>query len=366
MITVQNSAVQSSNIITLVIEQEKQKYLLTLKIEGETLFINVLEPDIIGSLCHTKKMTLEEIKKKEPKKIFSALSSCEEFVEYLKALSESKKILIEKKVNKVVINFDVEFLLKKNNIEIDLFPEKMNIEKVVDDLCKEIVNIKRQEILFKEEIKNLKNEMKKIKEKSENEIQNLKNDIKKILEEINNTKMVYNSSIMKENEFDLIKKGIEERIFKKVKTLKKLYQATINGENSATFHSKCDEIPNTITLIKLAKNRRFGGFTSESWDCSNQYKDDINSFLFSLDKLKIYPIKNNKKAIGCFKNYGPVFGNLQANDIQIGNNPKKNLYTNESDINSSFFYNRDKNALSEDGNCKYICALEYEVFQVII
>ena len=219
-------------------------------------------------------------------------------MDYLKSLSETKKILIEKKENKIVITFNVEYLLKKYNVEIDLFPEKMNLEIIVNDLCKEIFTLKEQEKKLEEEIKNLKNEMnlkmKNLEEKNKNNTKKLKNEIseikKKILDEIN-PKIVYNSTIMKENEFDLIKSGIEERICKKVKSLKKLYQATIDGESSTSFHSKCDNIPNTITLIKSAGKRRFGGFISRCWDCTSCYIDDNNCFLFSLDKHKIYPIK---------------------------------------------------------------------------
>ena len=122
-----------------------------------------------------------------------------------------------------------------------------------------------------EEIKNLKNELevmksrlKTIEEKNDNENKSLKDEIenlKKSLELINKKdKIVFNSSIMKENEFDLIKKVIESRVYKKVLSINKIYQATINGESSSKFHSKCDGISNTITLIKSAGNRRFGGF----------------------------------------------------------------------------------------------------------
>ena len=211
--------------------------------------------------------------------------------------------------------------------------------------------------------------MKNMEEKNNKEIEELKNEIKelkKIIQPINEEyKNKNKSTILKENEFDIIKSAIKSRMNKDVKKLKKLYQATVDGESSATFHSKCDGIPNTITFIKSAGKRRFGGFNSQCWECSSQYKDDIICFLFSLDKQKIYPIKNDKKAIACYSDYGPVFGS--PNDIQIGNNPisEKKLYTRESKSDCSFNYYGDNNALSEDGKGNYIYTLEYEVFQVI-
>ena len=371
-----NCATIPKDNLTLIINQENQEYLLSVKIEGETMIFNISEREKIG-ISYMKRITWEEIKKKEPKQIFSVLSSFMEFIDYLKALSELNKIFIIKTDNKIAINFDVEYLLKKYNIEIDLYPEKINLEKLVDDLCKEISLIKEEKKKSFEEIKYLKNEletmknkMKNMEEKNNKEIKELKNEIKELKKCIqlknDENKNVYNSAIMKENEFDIIKSAIETRTYKKVKNLNKLYQATIDGENSTKFHSKCDGIPNTITFIKSAGNKRFGGFTSESWDCSGKYKDDITCFLFSLDKQKIYPIKTNKQAIYCGSGYGPVFGGSSSNDIQLGNSPisKKQLYTYESYYYCNFEYYGDNNALSEDGKSSSIYAIEYEVFEV--
>ena len=132
----------------------------------------------------------------------------------------------------------IEATKKEPNIEIDLLPEKNNIEKIVKDLYKEINIIKEEKNKSLEEIKNLKNEleimknkMKNMEEKNNKEIEELKKEIKDLknsLEtknEYNNKKIVYNSAIMKENEFDIIKSAIESRMNKKVKNLEKLYQA---------------------------------------------------------------------------------------------------------------------------------------------
>ena len=96
-----------------------------------------------------------------------------------------------------------------------------------------------------------------------------------------------------------------------------------------------------------------------------KYKDDKNAFLFSLDKQKIYPYKNNGNAIYCYKDYGPTFG--CGYDIYLGNNAiqQKQLHTYESSSGCSYNFYGDNNALSEDGRCSYIYTSEYEVFQVI-
>jgi len=171
---------------------------------------------------------------------------------------------------------------------------------------------------------------------------------------------------MNENEFKLINLGIKNRLNKKVKGLKKLYQALIDGDDIINFHSKCDNIPNTLVLIKSAENRRFGGFTSIPWTSSEktEYKDDPNAFLFSLDKQRIYSYNKNGKAICNNKCFGPYFG---YHDIRIFQHciENKGLYTYESSSSyCSYNYNGDNNALSES-NTNYIYAADYEVFQVI-
>ena len=165
---------------------------------------------------------------------------------------------------------------------------------------------------------------------------------------------------MKENEFYLINLAIKSRLKKEVKELKKLYQATIDGDEALDFHSKCDGIPNTLVLIKSAENRRFGGFTTQIWESSDQkWKDDENAFLFCLDKKTIYPYKNDGKAISCSKYTGPIFGD--GPNIFIGN---CSLQGRNSDVNhSSGSYNfyEISNALSKSAHID-----EYEVFQVIL
>ena len=193
-------------------------------------------------------------------------------------------------------------------------------------------------------------------------------EIKKILNpdfNINKLKICNKSVIMKENEFDFIHLAIKSRLNKEVKELKKLYQATIDGDGAINFHSRCDNIPNTLVVIKSAGNRRFGGFTTIPWTSSNgEWKDDPNAFLFSIDKQKIYSYKKNGYAIYNYKDSGPIFGS--GFTIYIGPHciQDKKLYTYEPCSSCSYNFNGDNNALSESGG-NYIYASEYEVFQVI-
>ena len=96
---------------------------------------------------------------------------------------------------------------------------------------------------------------------------------------------------------------------KEIKEIKKLYQATKDGDDSKIFHKLCDGISNTLVSYKSAGNRRFGRFTSQCWKSDGWLKEDKNYFLFSLDKKKIYNPKNKYFSIKDDSNEGPSFVN---------------------------------------------------------
>ena len=100
---------------------------------------------------------------------------------------------------------------------------------------------------------------------------------------------------MKICEKDMLYKEIENKMNKRIKKIKKLYQATIDEGDPINFHNNCDNISNTLVLIKSEGNRRFGGFTPIPWKSNRVYKknSENKTFVFSLDNKKIYYLKKN-------------------------------------------------------------------------
>ncbi len=90
-------------------------------------------------------------------------------------------------------------------------------------------------------------------------------------------------------------------------TLNLLYKATIDSDKASVFHDKCDEASNSLVLIQSGNGKRFGGYTSCSWEGNSIDKQDEDAFVFSLDKMEIYDIIPGEDAIGCYPKYGPVF-----------------------------------------------------------
>ena len=356
---------------SLSIEQDNTKYILNVNSVDDNIFFNL----DYNYNHYFKRSLLKEIKDKDSKAIFTNFS-CNDFIKFIKTLSEMKKISVVQKENNVLLKFEAELLLIKYEIEIELINKIQNMEIIE----KELKEIKQENSELKNKIEILETKYEKLskeQEKDKKELNELKtemNEMKKNMNQNYNIKQLNinnKSSIMKENEFDMINTAIKVRLNKDVKDLIKLYQASIDGDNAINFHTKCDSIPNTLVLYKSAGNRRFGGFTTVGWSSptSGESKDDPKAFLFSLDKQKIYSYKNKGNAIYIYKEHGPIFGSSPCDIVMYDGFLKKDnkrLFTSESYSNCSFNYDGDNNALSEDGKSGYINALELEVFHVVL
>ena len=352
--------IQNSNIIILNLSEENELY--------EEYELNLTFDDL-----------------KQIHKVFLMLNSSQDFIEYIKALIENNKItIIKEDENKISIKMIVEYLLKQNTIQLDLKLKKMNLDIVVKDMLKQIIDLNNRLKKVESDYTELKEENKSLKEENkivkENNIKMLKyiESIKKEIVELKNTdenklkfssnksNMKINSSIMKEGEFGNIKSTIEEKMNLKIKEIKKIFQATVDGGEPNDFFNKCCGIKNTLVLYESAGKRRFGGFASESWGNIYNEKSDKNCFLFSLDKNKIFTIKdNNYFQIASGNNNGPSFIHEGAYCIELkGNSFSNNSLTTCENIHPNIF-NGENNILSEDGHYRRISCRDYEIFQII-
>ena len=118
---------------------------------------------------------------------------------------------------------------------------------------------------------------------------------------------------MNNNETNYIINLVSSKLKKKIKKLYLCYRATNDGDKAQNFHYKCDYIKNILILIQTKKNKKFGGFSTESWDNNNEkiWKKDKQAFIFSLNKTenRCYNIKKPEMALFCHKKHGPIFGN---------------------------------------------------------
>ena len=113
-----------------------------------------------------------------------------------------------------------------------------------------------------------------------------------------------------------------------------------------------------MILIETDTGKKFGGFTTQTWDGFKINKKDENAFIFSLDKLKIYDIIKNSDAISSNNDFGPSFCGFQIllYDNFFKNGGKTGRAKNNYDTNIDYELT--------DGNMMFRIK-EVEVFEII-
>ena len=70
--------------------------------------------------------------------------------------------------------------------------------------------------------------------------------------------------------------------------LELLFSSNIDGENEEKVKSAYINKNDILVLVKTKQNKRFGGYSHESFELNNFLKKDSKAFLFNFDKLNIY------------------------------------------------------------------------------
>ena len=253
-------------------EQYLAKLILSDKIE-----INLNKKDAISSILYNVSLTLEDLGKIN--KIFKMCDTLEE------AYNTLEKIFLKEKVTLHILNNNISCGFKMNSptgdefeIMIPLHKKEMDKSEINDKLCDEINKLKKrikflenENENFKNTIKNLESRLKKIEDK---------NYIYEFFEN-------FDTNIIKTNEEKkFIGSMIKDKFPDKNCNFNLLYRATRDGDAISTFHSKCDNKKQILVFYHTIKGVKFGGYTDIGFDCSNQYKTDLKSFLFQIKKKK--------------------------------------------------------------------------------
>ena len=116
-----------------------------------------------------------------------------------------------------------------------------------------------------------------------------------------------------------------------------IYRASKDGFGANDFHSKCDGHSQTLSIFK-AKDTGFifGGYTDATWDDLDEFKFDLNAFIFSLTNKENKPciMKTNdaNESIYGSPNWGPAFGKY---DISVADNSNSSKISN-SDLGFTY------------------------------
>ena len=297
----------------------------------------------------------ERIKKKEMK-LEENLDGLNLFI-YLPStkIKEIKfELKEEQKNDKDKIN-DLNELIMKLHEEINEIRIKnsKDINDIKNNHNKEINDGKREINELKNIVNNQNNEINEMKKKI-----NFLTDLIKIKDNIPELK---DSRIINNNiEYIIsIKNWINPNV--KIKC-ELLYRMSRDGDKISKFHELCDNKGPTLTLFETIDGNKGGIYTPLSWDINtNDWKDDLETFLFDLNKNKKYKKIKKEKSIFCRNDHGAwisVFGFYkihQMRKIQHGGTSINNYYENGAECLSN-----------NSTNFKYFDVKEVEVYKIIL
>ena len=99
-----------------------------------------------------------------------------------------------------------------------------------------------------------------------------------------------------------------------------IFRASEHQFRARAFHQCCNNINDTLILIRTEFGRTIGGYTHYKWNNerknSSEYVDDPakRTFLFQLDLHQIFKPISGESLIACKHYRGPIFG---KGDLQI-------------------------------------------------
>lgn len=307
-------------VISNDISNNSSIFKLILKSSPDSILFELYDKNISVGIRYQIILNIQKLEELNP--YFKQFQSIEKIIKNFKRLIESNQLNIEQNNSELKlffvnqVNEDEKIYIKLNQINEDEHSIINKLIQIIKDL--------------KEENTNIKKEIKEIKELKEQKIQSLIDDntslkekLNEILKEINTLKneviitsnLDKESSIIKKKEdINLLNSWISPLILRKNIKFKKLYRATEDGDKASDFHRLCDDKGPTLTIGKTKKGYIFGGFTLEEWDSKENYSLDGNSFVFSLNKKKMFRFMGDIYSTSCNKNSGPTFG---ANDNAI-------------------------------------------------
>ena len=222
--------------------------------------------------------------------------------------------------------------------------------------------------------------MKEINDKNNNIINDYKSKIKEINKKTNELKSII--SKMEKEKLDLIgKKDLFEdskilldsksKIFLK-KCLYKIpnfktnliYSAKIHGDTIEAFNSKCNEMANTLTIIKTNNDKIIGGYFKKPLYVKDDYYDP-DCFLFSVTSEEKYDVDPN----GSKKNYSFYGTGSSIAIIDFGFGSSIHIVNKCLETDSNYYCGRNETFKFPNNRINksdiHFIVIEFEVFQII-
>ena len=335
-----NDSPEFEILMNILITKNNKNYLLNIASNKSKDFLIIIIHQ--SSYVYCKKYIIDDFKEINFFKKYNNFDFNQLIEILIKILKDKKDLIsIEEEENKQIkLNIDIEIVISGTNTNVS--KESIQFTLINDDMDQIIKNnLIWFSALFLFQIK--ENDEKKLIEQ-ENKIKNLSqeiSDLKGIIEELKNRNLshIFNKNNIIEDEFNFKNSQIVnnlninkfEFILEKIKLiyyfkgkkikLKMLYSATVNGDESIKFHELCDYHNNTLVLVQTETDNIFGGYVNKQWNSLELgRKMDNNSFLFSVNKQKIYNPRTDissgqKYHLFCSDKDGPCFYAFSIEDL---------------------------------------------------
>ena len=345
-------------------KKNSDMFFLSLQQKNDKIEFNINCQSDFPYQCYWKEFSLNDLTKiSKYFQLFDSLDEC--FNDLKQKLDENNYEMILNNINeKIILKFKINIANKDFNLDIPF--KKLEQEKIYfkiispypksnfnyynNDEPSAIKYFEKIDKYFDEKLKIYKNIKDNLEIENENE-QYIKNKSIKLFEK----------STIIENDYE--RRLLEFFIKENDKTKKEIYpilifKSSIDGDASKKFHEKCDFCGATLTIVRSDIGKRFGGYSSISWDKGiGNYISKGDNFLFSLDTRKYY--KNTSGNYHTYHNegYGPTFGS--AHDLYISNGcmSNQNSYTNKTDYDRTSAYELN-------GGVYKFKVLDYEVYKI--
>jgi hypothetical protein len=323
---IQNCEQRDSSFKTILQKEKYSPLILEFETKENTLIIKITDTDAIGNGLYKCELTKEDLDKKYSS--FKMFDDMNKVLEKFKIIStKNYSIKFSENFDTLTFSFNATVFDEEAKFEFILNRIVMNDKEIINQLCEKV---------------------KKLNSKIKNNLSNEDNILKKL-----------NSSILEKlDEYNMINDLILEKNKSKKSIWTKIFSTNDDGDTAEAFHSKCDNIENTVILVKTKKYKRFGGYTKKKWNHNNgSYSNDSKAFLFNLNTMDIFDRNENGNEVKGDKDTGPWFGS--GPDFQIVNK----WYSNNSSHNKKCFsYPQNVNfPLAESNN---FLVQELEVYKI--
>ena len=327
-------------------------------------------------------------------KYFLQFDNLDEILDEIKDRIDNNKIILKENDNILILNiplpddqeiiFELNPIIKNNNDRLDELTDliiKLNTEinnikdEEIANLKREINDMKEKEVLLTNDNTQLKNDINLLK-KENNQLNKdnaqLKNNETQLKEEITELKEKLNilwetrryitnldSKIINENKEynESLKNWIDPS--KKIKA-ELLYRLSENGDDKKTFHELCDNKGPTLTLFHVNDGNIIGIYTPLDLDSNSLWKNDMDTFIFNLNKNQKYKKLKEDCSIYCMFSYGPYTAGFGCDH----NNSMKSIIHLGNDINK--YYDKGSEILPCNNQEKVYDLIETEVYKIMI